>query len=275
MTAIWHHGQIRPYRHDAIAKIAISCWLSVALMPAAAFAFDAAEDRAAPLSTSQIVSELMRHNAERSARLKRYVGCRHYSVRYSGFPSDKSAEIWVSVGFEAPAKRQFRVLKENGSHFLVNHVLRELLTQERDAQDEENGSKLLLTPANYDFALVLTDRRSGRLHYVLQVTPRTNYKYLYRGKIWVDAEEFAVTRLSAEPASSPSIWISHTNIEHEYKKIDQFWLPARNTTDSKVRLGGSAKLTIDYLDYQIGASLESSGDHCANIARQAQLSQKP
>jgi hypothetical protein len=207
----------------------------------------------------------MRHNAERAALLKRYVGCRYYSVRYSGFPSDKSADMLVSVAFEAPAKRDFHVLHANGSHLLIGHVLKELLAHEKESQDQQNAAKTALSTDNYDFQLAGTDTLNGRPQYVLQVTPRTTNKYLYRGKLWVDASEFAVSRLSAEPATNPSFWITHTDIQHEYKKVDEFWLPAQNTTISKIRLGGSAKLKIEYLDYEIGAAPGSADGACANV----------
>lgn len=232
---------------------------------------------AGPLSLTgpQVVAELMRHNAERAAQLKRYVGCRYYSVRYSGFPADKSADMLVSVEFQAPASRQFQVVRENGSHLLSSRVLKELLAREKDSQDPQNGAKTALTTDNYDFQLVGTDTLNGRPQYVLQVSPRTKYKYLYRGKLWVDAAEFAVTQLAAEPAQNPSFWITRTDIQHAYRKVGDFWLPSRNTTISKIRLGGSAKLQIDYLEYQIGASSASGGNACVSVQDKHEIPQHP
>ena len=34
---------------------------------------------------------------------------------------------------------------------------------------------------------------------MLKVEPRTDGKFLYRGRIWVDGHDFAVVRLEAEP----------------------------------------------------------------------------
>ena len=87
-----------------------------------------------------------------------------------------------------------------------------------------------------------------------EVTPRFKSKFLYSGKIWVDANDFAVSRVAAQPAKNISFWISHTEIEHEYKKVGDFWLPASNSSITKVRFGGTAKLKIDYRDYRIGAA---------------------
>jgi hypothetical protein len=95
---------------------------------------------------------------------------------------------------------------------------------------------------------------------VLAVEPKTGSKFLYRGKIWVDVEDFAVTRIAAEPAKNPSFWIRSTQIEQSYGKVDQFWLPARNHSVSNIRLGGRADFTIEYKDYQWnGTSPVASG----------------
>jgi hypothetical protein len=87
--------------------------------------------------------------------------------------------------------------------------------------------------------------------YVLTVEPRTKDKFLDRGRIWVNAEDFAVVRLEAEPSKNPSFWTKNIAVEHVYAKVNDFWLPARNHSVTAIRLGGHADLAIDYRDYQI------------------------
>jgi hypothetical protein len=166
-------------------------------------------------------------------------------------------------------------VKEQGSRLLLDHVLRELIQNEKEALDKANLGRTDLTPDNYEFHLVGTDTIAGQLQYVLEVTPRFKSKFLYNGKIWVDANDFAVSRVSAQPAKNISFWISHTEIEHEYKKIGAFWLPAWNTSTTKVRFGGTAKLKIDYRDYRIGEpQAGASPDVCSQAAAKIQLSEK-
>jgi hypothetical protein len=91
------------------------------------------------------------------------------------------------------------------------------------------------------------------------VEPRTKDKFLYRGRIWVDAEDFAVVRLEAEPAKNPSFWTKKAEIVQVYMKVSDFWLPAYNHSVTAIRLGGHAELTIEYKDYEItGTSRVSS-----------------
>jgi hypothetical protein len=251
----------------------LACLIAVATGPPA-LAQSANATSPATLDATQIVAQLMAQNQRRSALLDHWEGCRHYALDYAGFPSGKSAEMVVEVKFDAPSQKKFRIVSEGGSHLLINHVLKELLANEGEALGEENRIKTALTPANYEFRLAGSDDSSGRPQYVLEVTPLSRNKYLYQGKIWVDAADFAVTRISAEPAKNPSLWISHTAIEHRYSKIGNFWLPASNTSIAKVRLGGTAKLRIDYLNYRIGTSTSGPPtDVCSSAPREVQLSQ--
>jgi hypothetical protein len=115
-------------------------------------------------------------------------------------------------------------------------------------------SRTLLNRDNYDIALIGFEPSARGNQYVLEVNPKSKSKYVYRGKVWVDATDFAVTRIDAEPAQNPSFWTKKSEIHHEYMKVQGFWLPRRNESVSYVRLGGRATLTIDYTDYRALAS---------------------
>jgi hypothetical protein len=84
----------------------------------------------------------------------------------------------------------------------------------------------------------------------------------------VDSNDFAVTRIEAEPARSPSMWIKKAEIKHKYEKVGDFWLPQENRTESLIRLGGRALLSIDYRDYKIteATSLSVSSNPVVGIA---------
>jgi len=97
---------------------------------------------------------------------------------------------------------------------------------------------------------------------VLDVEPQTESKFLYRGKVWVDAEDFAVAKIDAAPAKNPSFWIARTRIVHRNEEVDGFWLPKENRSESKIRVGGTAVLTIDYGRYSVrAAAAEQTGTH--------------
>ncbi len=90
---------------------------------------------------------------------------------------------------------------------------------------------------------------------MLNVEPKVESQFLYRGKIWVDGHDFAVTRIEAQPARNPSFWTTKSMIHHTYQQVDnEFYLPKENKTVTNVRLGGVATLTIEYQSYQVTAA---------------------
>ena len=128
-----------------------------------------------------------------------------------------------------------------------------MLQSEKEALTEENQSRVALNRENYLFTLSGCERLLTGQSYVLSVEPRTSNKLLYRGRIWVDSEDFAVVRIDAAPAKNPSFWTKETRIEQVYGKVGGFWLPVSNRSSSAIRLGGRANFSIDYQDYQITA----------------------
>src|ERR1035437_8864741 len=103
-----------------------------------------------------------------------------------------------------------------------------------------------LTDDNYCFTLIGYGSGLFSAEYELKVEPRRKDTFLYRGRIWVDAKDFAVVRLEAEPAKNPSFWTKKANIVQVYMKVSDFWLPAYNHSVAAIRHGGHAELTIDY-----------------------------
>ncbi len=203
------------------------------------------------LPVEQVVRKLQEKNAERAAALAQYEATRVYRMQYHGFPSDREAEMVVHVDYHAPNSKEFRVLSQTGSKFIIEHVFKKLLEGEHEAADEENRRHTALTAENYDFTSAGYEAAADGGQYVLNLLPKTKNKFLYRGKIWVDAKDFAVVRIKGEPGKNPSFWIKKTDIEHSYVKVNDFWLPAENRTESVLRLGGVANLSIQYKDYRV------------------------
>jgi outer membrane lipoprotein-sorting protein len=205
----------------------------------------------APLSSDQVVHNLVRMNAERAQALRSYQGKRIYRLEYHGFRGIRNAEMVVDVKYQAPGTKEFTIKSETGSKLLIDRVFKKLLQSEKDALEAENLRRTGLDEENYAFTLLQYEITSEGSMYVLAVEPRRKDKFLYSGRIWVDAKDFAVVRIEAEPAKNPSFWTKNTNIEHRYLKVGDFWLPALNHSLTSVRLGGRADLTIEYLDYQV------------------------
>ncbi len=220
-----------------------------------------------PLTTAKIVENLVSMNLRRSEALHSYYGSRVYRVEYRGFPSTANAEMVVDIMYRAPGTKEFTIRSSTGSKLIIDKVFKKLLQAEEDALSVDAQRRTALSSENYDFTMAGYESTSSRSMYVLIVEPRTKNKFLFRGRVWVDAEDFAVVRLEAEPAKSPSFWTKSSQIEQSYTKVSDFWLPERNHSISSIRLGGRAELTIEYQNYQITASDPVGSVAAREIAR--------
>jgi hypothetical protein len=206
------------------------------------------------LTTEQVVDKLIQRNLERARALAAYQGTRVYRLEYEGFPGSRSAEMTVAVKYRFPAAKEFIIQSETGSRVLIEKVFHKLLQSEKDALTAENQAHVALNNDNYRFTLAGYESMPTGPCYVLSVEPLTKNKLLYRGRVWVDTEDFAVVRIEAAPAKNPSFWTKETRIVQVYAKVGDFWLPVSNRSSSAIRLGGQADFTINYQDYQITAA---------------------
>jgi len=225
------------------------------------------------LPPEQVVKNLEERNAQRAAALDGFVGTRVYRMQYHGLPSDREAEMVVNATYHAPNVKQFSIVSEKGSKFIIDHVFKKLLEGEQEAANEENRRRTALSRENYDFSLAGYEESADGGRYIFNLAPKTKNKFLYRGKVWVDARDFAVVRIEGEPGKNPSFWIKKTEIAHKYVKVNDFWLPAENHTESLIRLGGRAILSIKYEDYRITsatplAEVENADDDAKTSDRQ-------
>jgi hypothetical protein len=201
------------------------------------------------LTPAQIVEQMEWHDKAQTAELESYHALRHYEVVYRGYFRTITAEMDVEINYSASSGKSFHIVSESGSHALCERVLKRAVDSEQESSRTRGATAL--TEENYRFRLLGTGDLGNRPAYILEVQPVRASKFLYRGKVWVDATDFALAKLEVEPAKNPSFWISRTLIHHEYAQTGGFWLPQKNRSETKVRIGGTAVLTIDYGTYQI------------------------
>jgi hypothetical protein len=217
----------------------------------------------ARLPAEQVARKLQERNAQRAAALFQFNGTRVYRLQYRGLGGDRDAEMVVSVTYRAPNSKTFSVVSQSGSKFIIDRIFKKLLEGEQEAANEENRRNTALSTDNYEFTSAGYEATPDGAQYVLNLLPRNKNKFLYRGKIWVDAKDFAVVRIEGEPAKNPSFWIKKTEVKHRYVKVNDFWLPAENHTESVIRLGGRAVLSIEYKDYRITIAAPLPGSETA------------
>ena len=240
MTHFFESLNIRKGRLIAVLASLLACLPSVAQETTPA----------TPLNADQIIAHVVEMNGVRAKALENYSSIRSYHLECHCL-SHKKADMIVRVDYQAPNKKDFTIVSESGSASVRNKVFKKLLEAEQESTQPENQQRSAITSENYTFALVEDQKTEAGEVYVLNAQPRTKNKFLFRGRIWVDAKDFAITRVEGEPAVNPSWWTVKTDFKRSYQKTGEFWLPELNESTTKVRIFGTAVLTINYGDYEL------------------------
>jgi hypothetical protein len=204
----------------------------------------------APLTAEEVIQRVVEMNGARAKTLEAYTSIRTYHLECHCI-SHKKADMVVRTTYQAPDQKEFTIVSESGSGTVRDRVFKKLIEAEQESMREENQRRSGITPENYTFQVSDYQKTDTEEFYVLDVQPRGKNKFLFRGHIWVDAKDFAITRVEGEPAVNPSWWTVKTDFKRRYQKIGDFWLPESNESETKVRVFGTAVLSIEYRDYQI------------------------
>jgi hypothetical protein len=203
----------------------------------------------AGVTVDQLFALVITHNELRSAALRDYAVHRTYQV--VDLKGKVHAEEIGRMEYHAPDKKTFVVTSESGSALVRHMALNPLIASEIEAAAGKQHHDSSITPANYTLHL-LGEQQVGPYHcYVARAIPKRRDKYLFEGKIWIDAEDYAIVRIEGHPAKKLSFWIERADFVREYEKIDEFWLSRKDETFVQVRLYGKKVLTIDHQDYTV------------------------
>jgi outer membrane lipoprotein-sorting protein len=205
---------------------------------------------ASPLAVNQVVERMTRMNFERSEALRSYTSVRVYHLELKGIIHE-SADMVARMTYHWPDQKEFTIITESGSEIMRNRVLKAILAAEKEAMQKENRERTALNMNNYDLSLAGVEGEPQPKYYILEAKPKVKNKFLFKGKVWVDARDFAVTRIEGEPAKNPSWWTKKNDITYTYQKLGDFWLPAHTESITDVRVFGHTVLSIEYKDYHL------------------------
>jgi len=214
------------------------------LLPASA----AAADESPSLPTAEeIVARMGSRDLERQVSIEGYAGMRRYVLDNQNL--HKRAEMLVQVQGDPDGTKHFDVVSEEGWKAAHKHVLRKMLESESETSHPEARPKTRINPENYDFKMGGTEVIDGRTAYVLEVSPKRKEKYLFRGRIWVDAEDYALARAEGQPAKNPSFWTKSTHFVQTYQKYGPLWFPRSTQSVTEAHIFGTTDVNIEYFDY--------------------------
>jgi outer membrane lipoprotein-sorting protein len=201
------------------------------------------------LTGDDVIAQMLQRNLLRNQQLQQYSAVRTYEIR--NLEGKVAAQAVVRVEYRAPDKKTFSKASEKGSSIVRHLVFDRLIQSESETSSGREHHNSAITTANYTFTLA-GEEEVGPYHcFVLEAIPKRKDKYLFEGKIWIDAGDFAIVKLAGHPAKKPSFWINRADFVRRYQRIDGFWLPCRDETFVDVKMYGRRVFTVDHQQYVI------------------------
>lgn len=197
-------------------------------------------------ATNEVVARFVENETVRRASLSEYSVTAHYHLENKSRRADMLVR-WTRL---TNGEKRYQVISEAGDPAVRVHVFHKLLNAEVEASHSSEQERARITPANYSFQLVGTESVDGRQAYLLILTPKTDSKFLTSGRVWIDAQDYAVIRVEGRPAHTVSFWTKSVSFVQTFARAGQFWLAATNHSVTDARLFGLADLTIEYADYR-------------------------
>ncbi len=199
-------------------------------------------------STATLCGRLADMDKWRTNSLAGYSVRRRYTLSHG--KSQTPAETIVQLDYSYPGHKSFHVISENNCSYLEKRILHRVLTAEAQAASDEVRDGTKIVPRNYEFDLLGDDDLDGRPNYVIRIMPKRKERFLVDGKIWVDTQDMAVTRIEGE-ADADSFWVHSFHILQRYQRVGPYWLVAFTRNDATVRVLGEARLDIESFDYRL------------------------
>ena len=186
-------------------------------------------------------------------RLAAYTVTEHYAVFRGRDDVHPAAEMVVKTTYRKQSGKSYQVLSQRGSAIWRREVLGTLLENEKKMSLPGNLETALINSANYEMRLDQNSIQSlnGRDCLVLDITPKRESQYLFKGVLWVDARNYAIVQLKGMASRSAFFLASAADVSRQYTELDGLPMATHAAAISGGALLGRTVVKVDYVDYQI------------------------
>jgi hypothetical protein len=185
---------------------------------------------------------------QQSAKL---AGYSDQTVMLADLPGTRQkGEYELQRSYAAPNTLKFTPVRYKGDNFVKNNVLVRLLQSEVDHTTKQESPLTAINEANYKFSHKSSETINGRTVYVYNVKPHKKRMGLFKGKIYIDAEDGSLVRAEGSMVKSPSIFVRKMVFVQDYAEVAGFMLPTHIHSVAKVRIIGQTIVDIFHKDYQ-------------------------
>jgi hypothetical protein len=201
-----------------------------------------ASERAQPDSSTD-APVVQRFLARPDEPLAGYRALRRLEARNDRFELHGWMEAWTEL--TAEGRFQYEIVREGGSEYIRNRVLRPLLENEERLFATREASRSAVTAQNYD----LKGSEAAEPGVVkLLVKPKRRDVSLIDGAVFVTEEEADLVRVEGRLAKNPSFWTRRVDVVRHYHRIDGVRVPTRLDSVAQIRLAGTSTLSMTW-DY--------------------------
>lgn len=185
--------------------------------------------------------------------LAAYTVTEHYALFRGKDETHPTAEMLVKTTYRKQTGKSYEIESESGSSFWRNEVLAALLDNEKRMSQPANTETALINSTNYEMNLDENAREqiNGRDCLVLDINPRRNSQFLFKGKLWVDVKDFAIVQLKGTASKSAFFLASAANVTRQYDKVSGLPMATHAQAISGSSLLGQTVVKIDYTNYQL------------------------
>ena len=138
---------------------------------------------------------------------------------------------------------EYQILELSGDSMVNHELIARYLYADKRATELGTASESI-TPANYKFRYVGSDRFHDDQTYIFRIIPRKKKQGLINGILWLDGDTGMAVRLSGYLVKNPSIFLKRVNVTRESYLRD-------GTVEARIthllidmRLVGSARLVV-------------------------------
>lgn len=161
---------------------------------------------------------------------------------------DSKNQGWMEVWTEyQPAKGfSYQVVREDGSEYVRNKVLRKLLENEQELLEDGKPLRAPLEPRNYSFEMAGSDQPG--LERIL-LKPARKSDGIVTGSLLLSPDSGGIVGMEGRLVKSPSFWVRDVDVKWTFARAGEHIVPVQMDTTGRVRFYGRSYFRM-YYDYE-------------------------
>jgi hypothetical protein len=189
----------------------------------------------------EVEPALARFLARPDEPLKAYRGSRRLEAFNPRFNLRGSLEARTTL--TRAGDFSYTVIREEGSDYIREHVLRPLLENEEKLFATTDPARSAVTASNYEMnGGEVAEPGVIRLF----VKPRRRDVSLVDGSVFVTQDEADLLRIEGRLARNPSFWTTRVDVVRRYDRINGLRVPVHLDTTAQIRIAGPSTMSVTY-----------------------------